>query len=90
MLWLGGMLFLATVGAPVLRAIEPPALRQRLFQEPGLRFRVIGSGAIALLIDRTRRIEQVVRDREPLQDINQARDVRMPLCLSVKRLREET
>lgn len=50
MLWLGGMLFLAAVGAPVLRAIEPAALRQRLFQELGLRFRTIGWGAIALLI----------------------------------------
>ena len=50
MLWLGGMLFLAAVGAPVLRAIEPPALRQRLFQQLGLRFRSIGWGAIALLI----------------------------------------
>ena len=50
MLWLGGMLFLAAVGAPVLRAVEPPALRQRLFQELGLRFRTIGWAAIALLI----------------------------------------
>ena len=50
MLWLGGMLFLAAVGAPVLRAIDPPALRQRLFHELGVRFRTIGWGAIALLI----------------------------------------
>ena len=50
MLWLGGMLFLAVVGAPVLRAIEPPALRQRLFQELGMRFRSVGWGAIVLLI----------------------------------------
>jgi uncharacterized membrane protein len=50
MLWLGGMLFLAAVGAPVLRAIEPPSLRQRLFKELGMRFRAIGWMAIALLI----------------------------------------
>jgi uncharacterized membrane protein len=50
MLWLGGMLFLGVVGAPVLRAIEPPALRQRLFQELGLRFRTIGWIAITVLV----------------------------------------
>lgn len=50
MLWLGGMLFLAAVGAPVLRAVEPPALRQRLFRELGMRFRTIGWVAIALLV----------------------------------------
>ena len=50
MLWLGGMLFLGAVGAPVLRAVEPPALRQRLFQELGLRFRGVGWVAIALLL----------------------------------------
>ena len=27
MLWLGGTFFLAAVGAPVLRKVEPPALR---------------------------------------------------------------
>ena len=37
--WLGGMLFLGLVGAPVLRAVEPPALRQRLFHDLGMRFR---------------------------------------------------
>ena len=50
MLWLGGMLFLAAVGAPVLRAVEPPELRQRLFRELGVRFRAIGWWAIALLL----------------------------------------
>ena len=50
MLWLGGMLFLGVVGAPVLRAIEPPALRQRLFHQLGLRFRTIGWIAIAVLV----------------------------------------
>jgi copper resistance protein D len=50
LLWLGGMFFLGVVGAPVLRAIEPPALRQRLFQQLGLRFRSVGWIAIAVLV----------------------------------------
>ena len=50
LLWLGGMFFLGVVGAPVLRGVEPPALRQRLFQQLGLRFRSVGWGAIAVLV----------------------------------------
>ena len=50
LLWLGGMLFLGVVGAPVLRAIEPPALRQRLFSELGRRFRTVGWVAVATLV----------------------------------------
>lgn len=50
MLWLGGMFFLAVVGAPALRAVEPPALRQRLFQELGVRFRTAGWWAIGVLL----------------------------------------
>ena len=50
LLWLGGMFFLGAVGAPVLRAIEPPALRQRLFHDLGLRFRTIGWIAITVLV----------------------------------------
>ena len=50
LLWLGGMFFLGAVGAPVLRAIEPPALRQRLFHDLGLRFRTVGWVAIAVLV----------------------------------------
>jgi copper resistance protein D len=50
MLWLGGMFFLGIVGAPVLRSVEPPPLRQRLFQELGSRFRRIGWLAIAVLV----------------------------------------
>jgi len=50
LLWLGGMLFLGVVGAPVLRAIEPPALRQRLFTELGRRFRTVGWTAVATLV----------------------------------------
>jgi copper resistance protein D len=50
MLWLGGMFFLGAVGAPVLRSIEPPPLRQRLFQELGARFRRVGWWAISVLV----------------------------------------
>ncbi|HEU4628412.1 MAG TPA: DUF4149 domain-containing protein [Gemmatimonadaceae bacterium] len=48
--WLGGMFFLGVVGAPALRAVEPPALRQRLFQQLGVRFRTAGWAAIAVLV----------------------------------------
>ena len=50
LLWLGGMFFLGVVGAPVLRAIEPAALRQRLFHDLGSRFRRAGWIAIAVLV----------------------------------------
>jgi putative copper resistance protein D len=50
LLWLGGMFFLAAVGAPVLRRVEPPALRARLFRELGAQFRVVGWGAIGVLL----------------------------------------
>lgn len=50
MLWLGGMFFLAVVGAPVLREVESPALRQRLFQVLGERFRAVGWIAITILL----------------------------------------
>lgn len=50
MFWLGGMFFLAVVGAPALRAVQPPALRQQLFQELGVRFRTAGWWAIGVLL----------------------------------------
>lgn len=50
LLWLGGMFFLGLVGAPVLRAVEPPALRQELFHRLGLRFRTVGWWAIGVLV----------------------------------------
>lgn len=50
LLWLGGMFFLAVVGAPLLRGVEPPQLRQRLFQQLGMRFRTVGWIAIAILL----------------------------------------
>lgn len=50
LLWLGGMFFLAAVGAPVLRKVEPPALRARLFQGLGVQFRLVGWICIAVLV----------------------------------------
>jgi len=48
--WLGGMSFIAIIGAPLLRSVQPPELRQRLFRDLGLRFRTAGWIAIAILI----------------------------------------
>lgn len=50
MLWLGGMFFLAAVGAPVLRRVESPALRAELFRHLGEQFRRVGWVAIAILV----------------------------------------
>jgi uncharacterized membrane protein len=50
MLWLGGMFFLGVVGAPVLRRIEPPALRAQLFNQLGRAFRTAGWSSIAVLL----------------------------------------
>lgn len=50
MLWLGGMFFLAAVGAPVLRDVEPPSLRAELFRRLGERFRGVGWAAIGVLV----------------------------------------
>lgn len=49
-IWLGGMFFLALVGAPVLRRVERADLRRALFEGMGRRFRVVGWSAIALLV----------------------------------------
>lgn len=48
--WLGGMLFLAAVGAPVLRRLEPAELRARLFRELGEAFRTVGWISIGVLV----------------------------------------
>jgi copper resistance protein D len=48
--WLGGMFFLAIVGAPVLRAVESPELRRMLFRRLGEQFRLAGWIAITLLV----------------------------------------
>lgn len=50
LLWLGGMFFLAAVGAPVLRKVEPPELRSVLFRQLGEQFRVVGWIAIGVLL----------------------------------------
>jgi putative copper resistance protein D len=50
LVWLGGMFFLGLVGAPVLRSIESAELRQRLFDELGVRFRTVGWACIAILV----------------------------------------
>lgn len=48
--WIGGVLFLALVGAPALRAVEPPSLRTALFNAIGMRFRWVGWGAVTVLL----------------------------------------
>lgn len=48
--WLGGIFFLAVVGAPVLRTVEPPALRAELFRRLGRQFRVAGWTALLILV----------------------------------------
>jgi putative copper export protein len=50
LLWLGGIFFLAVVGAPVLRRVEPPELRAALFRELGARFRSVGWACIVVLL----------------------------------------
>lgn len=50
LLWLGGMFFLAVVGAPVLREIESQELRARLFHRLGVRFRGVGWLALGVLL----------------------------------------
>jgi uncharacterized membrane protein len=50
LLWLGGMFFLGVVGAPVLRKVEPPALRAQLFNQLGTAFRTVGWWSIAVLL----------------------------------------
>jgi len=47
--WIGGMLFLALVGAPVLRRVDPE-LRANLFSELGVQFRWTAWIAIAALL----------------------------------------
>ena len=50
LVWLGGMLFFALVGAPALRTLESAALRGQLFRVIGERFRSVGWICIALLL----------------------------------------
>ena len=48
--WLGSLFFLAAVGAPVLRKVEPPELRQKLFKRLGEAFRPLGWSLIVTLL----------------------------------------
>jgi len=48
--WIGGMLFIALVLVPVTRRVGDPALRTRLVQEAGQRFRTVGWIALGLLL----------------------------------------
>ena len=50
LIWLGGLFFFGLVGAPVLRGVDPPELRQHLFNVLGTRFRTVGWVAIATLL----------------------------------------
>ncbi len=50
MLWLGGMMFLAVVGAPVLRQVDSAVLRAELFRKLGMQFRAVGWAAIVVLL----------------------------------------
>jgi len=47
--WIGGMLFIALVLVPVTRRLPDPALRARLVQEAGRRFRTVAWIALGLL-----------------------------------------
>ncbi len=48
--WLGGILFLVLVAAPVLRRAAPAKLRRELFVALGFRLRWVGWGALAVLV----------------------------------------
>jgi putative copper resistance protein D len=50
MVWIGGMLFIALVLVPVTRRLDDPALRARLVQQTGRRFRTVGWIALGVLI----------------------------------------
>ena len=48
--WFGGMLFIALVLVPVMRAQTDAALRARLLHQVGVRFRTVGWAALVLLL----------------------------------------
>lgn len=50
MLWLGGMFFLAVIGGPVLRRVDDPVLRARLFEVLGRAFRKAGWWSILVIV----------------------------------------
>ncbi len=48
--WVGGMLFIALVLVPITRRLEDVALRTRLVQATGRRFRTVGWIALGLIV----------------------------------------
>ena len=50
MTWVGGMLFIALVLVPTARTLGDAAIRARLIQDSGRRFRAIAWTALALLL----------------------------------------
>jgi uncharacterized membrane protein len=48
--WIGGMLFIALVLVPAARRLGDPAVRTRLIQDVGLRFRAVGWIALGALV----------------------------------------
>lgn len=50
MVWIGGMFFVALVLVPVVRSLNDPPLRARLFHQAGVRFRTVGWITLALLL----------------------------------------
>jgi len=48
--WVGGMLFIALVLVPITRRLEDAALRTRLVQDTGRRFRTVGWIALGLIV----------------------------------------
>jgi copper resistance protein D len=50
MTWVGGMLFIALVLVPVTRGLEDRALRTRLVQVSGRRFRAVGWIALGVIV----------------------------------------
>lgn len=49
-IWIGGMLFLSIIAAPILRQVTPPLLRHDLFRAMARRFRALGWACIGILI----------------------------------------
>jgi len=50
LVWIGGLLFMALVGAPILRRVEPAPTRAALFRALGMRLRWVGWGALVVLL----------------------------------------
>ncbi len=48
--WIGGIVFFALVGAPVVRKIESAELKRALFHEIGIRFRIVGWVSVLTLL----------------------------------------